>query len=223
MGRLKRLAGTSVGSKAFMAVTGLLLFLFVIAHLSGNLTLWAGRDTMNDYAEFLANRGALLWIFRFLLLSIFVVHVFFGIRLYFQNRAARPVKYQHEDTIEATLASRFMIHTGVILLLFVIYHLLHFTLHVIPTGDVAMVDGRKDVYGMVIAAFSNGWIAGSYIVCMIFLGFHLVHGSKSLFQTLGWDHVLMKPIVNGLAPALAFFVVGGNILLPLSVVLGWVS
>ena len=224
MSRVKRFASTSIGSKAIVAITGLGLFLFLVAHLLGNLTLWAGRDAMNGYAEKLQSLGALLWIMRGGLLALFVVHLATALTLARQNKLARPVPYSRQATLQATWASRQMVLTGLLLLAFLIYHLLHFTFHVIPTGGIAHLEnGHKDVYGMVVAGFSNPLIAISYMVANIVVGIHLIHGSRSLFQTLGWDHPVLKPIVNGLAPGLAIFVAGGNVLLPLSVLLGWVS
>jgi succinate dehydrogenase / fumarate reductase cytochrome b subunit len=223
MGRLRRLVSTSIGAKTIMALTGLGLFLFVIAHLLGNLTLLRGRDAMNDYAALLESMPALIWPARAGLLAIFVIHVTFAARLAHENRQARPEGYRHEDTLQATWASRHMLLTGAVIGAFVVYHLLHFTFHVVPTGEVEMLEGRRDVYGMVVGAFRNGGIVATYVVAQFLLGVHLIHGSKSLFQTMGWDHAVLRPLVHRVAPALAILVAAGNIFLPLSVLFGWVS
>ena len=130
--------------------------------------------------------------------------------------------YAKDATLEATWASRQMVLTGLVVLAFVIYHLMHFTLHLVPPG-IGMDGDRPDVYGMVVAGFSNAPVAIAYVVANALLGLHLIHGSRSLFQTLGLDQVSVAPLVHGLAPALALFVAGGNMLLPLTVLFGWVN
>ena len=214
---------SSIGAKVVMALSGLGLFGFVIAHLLGNLSLLSGRDAMNDYAALIKGMPGLLWTLRIGLFAIFLTHVGFAARLSRENREARPEPYRHEATVQATWASRHMLLTGAVVFLFVIYHLLHFTFHVVPTGGIQMLDGRPDVYGMVVGAFSNVWVGLTYMLANVVLGIHLIHGSKSLFQSMGWDHAVLRPVVQGLAPALAIGVAAGNILLPLSVLLGWVS
>ncbi len=223
MGRLRRLVQTSIGAKMVMGLTGLALFLFVIAHLLGNLNLLRGREAMNGYAASIQGMPALLWPARIGLLAIFITHVAFAARLTRENRQARPERYRHEDTVQATWASRHMLLTGAVVGAFIVYHLLHFTFHVVPTGAIETVDGRPDVYGMVVNAFSNGWIVASYVVAQVLLGMHLIHGSKSLFQSMGWDQAVLRPLVHIVAPVLAIFVAAGNILLPLSVLFGWLG
>ncbi len=122
---------TSVGSKFLMSLTGLGLIAFVIVHMIGNLLVFAGRDALNSYAHMLKENGELLWLARGGLLTIFVVHVILGIRLTLANRAARPVRYQRDATVQASLASRHMLLTGLVLLAFILYHLAHFTLGVV--------------------------------------------------------------------------------------------
>ena len=171
----------------------------------------------------LKSLGPLLWIMRGGLLLLFVSHVAFAVKLNRESMAARPVAYAKDATLKATWASRQMVLSGLVVLAFVIYHLLHFTLHVFPPGIGAEEGGRPDVYGMVVAGFSSAPVAIAYVIANALLGLHLIHGSRSLFQTLGLDQVSIAPVVNGLAPALAIFVAGGNMLLPLTVLFGWVS
>ena len=225
MGRLGRIYGTSIGSKATVAITGLLLFLFLLGHLSGNLLVFGGRDAINSYGEFLRSKPQLLWGARIGLLALLLVHVVTTVRLVLANSAARPVGYARNATVQATLASRYMIHTGIVVAAFIVYHLLHFTLHVVDTGGMRMeelADGhtRFDVYGMLISGFSQPAVAISYVVAMVLLGFHLIHGLKSLFQTLGWTHPSINPLVAFLAPALTLLIVFGNCLIPLSILFG---
>ena len=224
MGRLNRLTATSVGAKMVMALTGLALFLFVIMHLLGNLTLLSGPEAMNGYAEFLQSKPALVWTFRAGLLAILAIHVTFAIRLTLENRRARPQPYAKDGTLKATWASQHMLLTGLVVAVFLVYHLLHFTAHVVPTGEVNTLEsGQRDVHGMVVNAFQHGYVAAIYIIANLLLGLHLIHGSKSLFQTMGWDHPVLRPVVHGIAPALAVLVATGNIILPLTVLFGWVS
>lgn len=222
-GRLRRLYATSIGAKMVMAVTGLLLFGFLVAHLLGNLLIFQGREAMNAYAQFLESKPAIVWPARAVLLAAFVLHVATAFRLWRENRTARPEPYRHEATVQATAASRTMILSGLVVGAFVVYHLLHYTFHVVPTGEVSLLDGRRDVYGMVINGFSNGLVVASYVVAQVLLGFHLIHGSKSLFQTLGWKHDTVNPAIRLLAPALTILIVAGNIFIPLAVLSGLVK
>ena len=222
MARLGRIYRTSIGAKAVVAVTGVLLFLFLIGHLSGNMLLFRGPDAINAYAAFLHSKPAMVWGARIGLLAIFVLHVWTTAKLTMQNSAARPVGYQHDATVKATVASRYMIHTGILVGAFVLYHILHFTVHAIDTGGMGQVDaeGRMDVYTMVVTGFSKPIIALSYLAAMIVLGFHLYHAVKAFFQTMGWRHPTSDRIVNVVAPALAILIAAGNCLIPLSILFG---
>jgi succinate dehydrogenase / fumarate reductase cytochrome b subunit len=222
MARLGRIYRTSIGAKAVVAVTGVLLFLFLIGHLSGNMLLFRGPDAINAYAAFLHSKPAMVWGARIGLLAIFLLHVWTTAKLTMQNSAARPVGYQHDATVKATVASRYMIHTGILVGAFVLYHVLHFTVHAIDTGGMGQVDaeGRLDVYTMVITGFAKPVIALSYVVAMVILGFHLYHAVKSFFQTMGWRHPTSDRIVNVVAPALAILIAAGNCLIPLSILFG---
>ncbi len=216
---------SSIGGKVTMAITGLLLFGFLVAHLLGNLLLLQGADAMNDYAAFLKSKGALLWAARLGLLAVFVLHVVTGIRLARQNRAARPVPYARETTIQASLASRSMVFTGLSTLVFVIYHLLHFTLGVTNPGHFSLEtsSGGHDVYGMVVAGFSVPGIALAYIAFQVVLFFHLTHGVQSLAQTLGLNHDRYTPMIKTASTAVAVLITGGNIFLVLAVLTGLVG
>lgn len=209
-----------------MAVTGLLLFGFVVAHLLGNLQLLAGPDAINGYAKWLHDKGPLLWVARIGLLLVFGLHVATGIRLSRQNRAARPVPYARQDTLQATFASRSMVLSGLSLLAFVVYHLLHFTLGVTNPGHyerkLAGAQGH-DVHAMVTASFQVPGIAIAYAAFMLVLFLHLSHGIQSLAQTLGIHHRRYTPMIKTLSFLLALAIAGGNALLALSVQLGLVG
>lgn len=141
MNLLSRLAGSSLGKKYLMAVTGLLLILFVLAHMTGNLLIYAGPDVLNSYAAGLKHRPALLWGARTGLALVFAVHIWLGLSLARQNRAARGVGYAREATLQASWASRNMVLTGLVLLAFVVYHLAHFTLGVVHEARTQSIPG----------------------------------------------------------------------------------
>jgi len=224
MANFARLYRSSIGAKAVMAITGAMLFLFLIGHMAGNLLVFKGQDALNAYAQGLQNLGAGLWVVRIGLLAVFVAHVATAFRLHHTNREARPVGYYHEDTLKATWASRYMMLTGLVVLTFVLYHLLHFTFHQFAPRGIGLDDqGRKDVYGMVIAGFSNPVITISYLVAHVFLLFHLLHGISSVFQTLGWNNDTINPLVKKGLPALAVLIVFGKMSIALSIWLGLVG
>ena len=220
---------TSIGSKLVMAITGLLLLGFVVAHLAGNLLVFAGREAMNDYAEFLKNQGPLLWVARVGLLAVFALHIANGVLLARANREARPVRYVHESTVQADLPSRTMIRSGLIVLLYVIYHLAHFTFGVTNPEHYALVDevtgeaARHDVFGMLVRGFQNPLIAAVYLAANFVLAAHLSHGIRSAIQTFGWNHPAYNPAVRTAGPALAWLIFAGFASIPTAVLLGIVS
>jgi len=181
---------STVGRKVLMAVTGLLLVLFITVHLLGNLSVFAGPDGINAYAKHLHDLGPLVWIFRLIMLCLFAVHITFGIQLYLENRAATPDNYAIQKTLVTTFSAKTMIFTGLIILVFLLYHLLHFTVqvtnpdisaHHLPL-DAAM---RADVFSMVVLSFQKAFISIVYMIGMIALGLHLAHGVSSWVQTFG--------------------------------------
>jgi succinate dehydrogenase / fumarate reductase cytochrome b subunit len=216
---------TSVGSKYVMAVTGLGLMGFVLAHMLGNLQIYLGRDAINDYGRHLEEMPALLWTARAGLLSIFVIHIVLGIRLWLWNRRARPYRYFYEDTVQATWASRNMLLTGLLVLAFVIYHLLHFTFGVTDPKNYKLslppAKGAHDVAEMVVGGFSQWPVASIYVVLQLALGLHLWHGAGSWLQTLGLNDRRWLRLVQYFGVAFALLIVVGNCSIPLAVLLGW--
>ncbi len=187
------LTQSTVGRKILMAVTGLLLVGFVTIHLLGNLSIFAGPDGINAYAEHLHSLGALVWVFRLIMLVLFAVHITFGVQLSLENRTASPANYALKNRVKTTFSSESMLYTGLILLAFLIYHLLHFTVqitnpeisaHKLPL-DAMM---RPDVFSMVVLSFQKVFISLVYIVGMIALFLHLTHGLSSFVQTFGWNN-----------------------------------
>lgn len=214
----------AVGKKAVMAVTGVILFAFVLGHFAGNLKLYQGPRALNDYAAFLRSAGspelpagALLWTFRAVLIASLALHVWAAWELTRLSRAARPVSYVGGTRIHTTYASRTMRWGGVIILLFVIYHLLHFTW---GTVHPSFVPG--DVYHNVVTGFQVWWVAVFYIAAQVALGFHLYHGLWSMFQSLGLNHPRFNHWRNGFAHAFAWIISVGNISFPLAVLSGLV-
>lgn len=222
---LQKLLRSSIGAKWVMAVTGVLLFLFLIGHLLGNLQLWLGPAAINAYADFLQSKPALVWTVRIGLLVVFVVHVVCGVRLTLENMRARPVGYAREETVQASWASRHMLLTGITTGVFLIYHLLHFTVGAVGGGyEVKIVDPHKlDVYAMMVRGFANPAIALVYISFMVLLYFHLSHGVQSFAQTLGVNHPRFTPAIRRLSVLFALLIAGGNILLVLSCLFGIVQ
>jgi succinate dehydrogenase / fumarate reductase cytochrome b subunit len=216
---LSRARGTTVGLKMTMALSGLVLFLFVLGHMAGNLQVFAGQDRLNSYAASLRGLGPILWMARLILLAALVAHVASAAVLERRNRASRPLPYGRNVPRQASLASRTMLRTGLVILVFVIYHLLHFTFGVAQPGHFGRLDaaGRHDVYSMVVLGFQEPLVTATYALAMVLLGFHLAHGATSLVQTLGGTPVRWKGAVQGLGRGLAMVIVAGNLAMPLSI------
>lgn len=169
-----------------MAVSGLFMLMFLAAHLAGNTTIWGGPDWINSYAEHLHQFPPALWPLRMVMIAVLIVHVFYGITLTLENRRAALGKYAVAKRQAITLSGRTMIWSGLLLLAFMAFHLLHFTFHAIP-GVVRVEDGlgRFDAYTMIVAGFMDKIISGIYILAMLVLFLHVSHGAQSLFQTFG--------------------------------------
>jgi len=215
-----RLFSDSIGRKAVMAITGLLMVLFVLGHLLGNLTIFKGAAGINAYAEGLHKLQPVVWGNRIVMGIAVILHVILAIQVTLENNAAKPDKYAVSKSLRATFASKNMIWTGLAIAVFVGYHLAHFTLRV--TGVQIGTDtlGRLDVFAMVRDSFMLAPIALVYVAAMFAVFFHLTHGIQSLFQTLGLSNAIMLPrygIVGKLLSAI--FLVGlGTI--PLVILVG---
>lgn len=223
-----QLLQSSVGRKIMMAVTGLILIAFVTVHLLGNSSVFFGPNGINAYAEHLHALGPLVWIFRLVMLAVFGLHILLGILLTLENRAATPQAYAIKKRLRTTFAAETMIVTGLVLLAFVVYHLLHFTVHVtnpeISVGTLPLdAMGRNDVFSMVVLSFQKFGIALIYIVAMAMLFLHLSHGIQSFFQTIGWNNDKTLPLFGriGKGVALVFFV--GYISIPVLILAGVVK
>ena len=208
------------GKKAVMAVTGAILFLFVIGHLAGNLQIFEGPEKLNAYGKLLHELGELLWPVRILLLVCVTLHITATVQLALLKKRARPVGYSVKKAIASSYASRTMYWSGPIVLAFVIFHLLNLTAGYYHPG-AAFIDA--DVYHNVVTGFQVWWVSVWYIFSMILLGLHLRHGIWSMFQSLGMNHPRHTPILKSAAWVVALAIVLGYISIPISVMLGVVK
>jgi succinate dehydrogenase / fumarate reductase, cytochrome b subunit len=205
-----RLFSDSIGRKAVVAVTGMFMVLFLVTHLLGNSTIFAGPDGINAYAEKLHGLGPFVWAFRLVMLCLLLLHVIFAVLLTLENRAANPGKYAVKKMLKATFAGETMIWTGLLLLAFLVYHLLQFTVRVTP--DIVLgndAKNRVDVFTMVFSSFRITPIALVYVAAMVTLFLHLSHGVQSIFQTFGLNNDKTMPEFGILGNLLsALFLVG---------------
>jgi succinate dehydrogenase / fumarate reductase, cytochrome b subunit len=229
--RTVRFYEAPIGKKVVMAVTGLVLFAYVVGHLLGNLQIYVGPhgadSQINHYAAFLhspANAGA-LWVIRAFLTLCVVLHIFASAQLWLQNRAARPVPYFKKDDVPTAYAARTMIWSGPIIAAFVIFHVLHLTAGgVVPLRDVAGNAATPDVRANVIYGFHDQpAIAAAYIFAMVLLCLHLFHGVWSMFQSVGANNPSYTPRLKKAAGIIALLIAIGNISIPVAAVAGWLT
>jgi succinate dehydrogenase / fumarate reductase cytochrome b subunit len=227
MNNLTRLFRSSLGKKYVMAVTGLLLFGFVIGHMIGNLQIFAGAPgPINDYAAFLKSKPALLWAARIGLLALALLHIVTAAQLVMENRAARPASYEHgKPPVKTSFAARTIAISGLIIFAFIVYHLMHFTLGVTNPDFLTLKDplDRHDVYRMIVLGFSNVWVSLFYVVATGLLCMHLSHGVSSLFQSLGLKNKTYAPLIDRFAKIAALVIFIGNASMPIAVLAGIVK
>jgi len=215
---------SAIGKKVVMAVTGVFLFGWIFMHMLGNMKMYLGSEHFNEYAKWLRTMGApampndtLLWVVRALLLIAVWFHVQAATQLTLMNRRARPVAYANRDTVVASYASRTMRWSGVIILLFVWYHLGHLTFGKFHPNFV-----KDDPYHNVVAGFQVWWVSALYIIANLALGLHLFHGLWSMFNSLGLNHLRFNSWRRIFAVAFALIITLGNISFPISVLMGFV-
>ena len=208
---------STLGKKWLMAVTGIILFGFVVGHMLGNLQIYLGQEQLDHYAELLQANKPFLWAFRSVLLFCVSVHIWAAVVVWLRNRSARPVKYKMFQPPGLDYAARTMVWSGPIIALFIVYHILDFT---VGTANPDFIKG--EVYHNVIASFSNPGIALVYMAACLLLAFHLYHGLWSLFQTFGWDHPRFGWIRRALAIFFSVLIGAGTISIPLAVLTGFV-
>ena len=203
-----------------MALSGLVLAGFVLGHMAGNLLTFKGPEALNAYAAMLHANLGLLWGVRSVLIISVFAHIWTGIQLTLENRAARAGGPTVEATRRATLSSRTMPYSGLVILGFLAFHLLHFTFRAIALGGVEF---GPDVYKMLLAGFAHPLVAVFYIVSMLLLCLHLSHGVSSVFQTLGLRNERWRSRLDGLATLYAWIIALGFISIPLAVLTGYLK
>jgi succinate dehydrogenase / fumarate reductase, cytochrome b subunit len=218
--RPARFLASANGKKVVMAVTGVILFAFVIGHMVGNLQIYEGPAKINAYGHFLKSIPELLWIVRGTLLLSVCLHIWASIGLALRNNAARPDGYATKKNVASSYASRTMYWSGPILFCFIVYHLLHFTVGVVHPGS-DFVEG--DIYHNMVVSFQVWYVSAWYILSMILLGLHVGHGASSFLQSLGFNHPRHTPVIKKAAAAIAVVLVAGFISIPISVLAGLVK
>lgn len=211
-----------------MAASGLILFLFVIGHLVGNLQIFLGVEAINRYGHFLQSNPELIWPARLVLLSMVGIHIWAAIQVSRENKAARPEQYAVYRPVGSSYASRTMLMSGLIILVFVIYHLLHFTVQtqfINLTGQDFVnfqdPERRHDIFKMMVVGFNNPWVSGFYVLGMALLCLHLSHGTSSMFQTLGWKNKSYGNMLDKLARVVALAIFLGYTSIPVAILLGY--
>lgn len=219
------LPSSTVGRKLLMTVTGQMMLLFVIAHVLGNSTIYFNK--LNAYAAGLHASPLVMWMFRVFMALMLGIHVFYGIVLTLENWNAKPQAYARNRYLNATFAGRFMIWTGSVIAAFLVYHLFHFTVQSIYPQLSAMRNpdtaGRPDVFLMVVGSFRHLPVSLLYIISMVALLLHLLHGIQSSFQTWGLNTERTFPIITrgGTITAMVLFL--GYIAIPVVIVAGIVK
>jgi succinate dehydrogenase / fumarate reductase cytochrome b subunit len=218
-----QLTQSSVGRKIIMAVTGAMLLAFICVHLLGNSSLFVGSAAINAYAQKLHSLGPVVWIFRLVMLGLIAVHIYFGIQLTLENRAATPDKNVQVRRLKTGFAAETMVVSGLVLLAFVIYHLLHFTVRVTNPEIYVPIEGGHgmvDVFVMVTKGFSSVLPVLAYVIAMAFLFLHVSHGFQSLFQTCGLSNDRTLPVVGNVSKLVAVILLVGYASIPLLIIFG---
>jgi succinate dehydrogenase / fumarate reductase, cytochrome b subunit len=234
MNIITNLFQSSVGKKYVMAVTGFVLFLFVIGHLAGNLQIFLGQEAINRYGHLLQSNPELIWPARLVLLLMVGLHIWSATKLSLENKAARPVGYEVYRPVGSTYASRTMLVGGSIVFVFIIYHLLHYTVvvqYLNFTGQnfsafMEKLPGqvppeRHDIYKMMVVGFRNPWVSAFYVLGLAMLSLHLSHGASSMFQSLGWKNEAYRPFLDKASRVVAVLIFLGYTSIPLAVLCGY--
>ena len=236
MNIIKNVFQSSLGKKYVMAVTGFVLFLFVVGHLAGNLQIFLGREAINRYGNFLQSNPELIWPARLGLLLMVGLHIWSAAKISLENKAARPVGYAVYQPVGSSYASRHMLIGGSVVFVFIIYHLLHYTAQVQYlnfTGQnfaafMEKLPGqvpaeRHDIFKMMIVGFSKPLVAGFYVLGLGLLCLHLSHGASSMFQSLGWKNDAYRRILDKAAQVVAVLIFLGYTSIPVAILCGFVK
>jgi len=230
IGFFRNLFCSSLGKKYLMAGTGLLMILFVIGHMLGNLQIFLGAESINRYGNFLQTNVEVLWPVRIALIAIILIHIWSATKLTMENRAARPVAYQHWEPTAASYASRTMMVSGVIVAVFIVYHLLHYTAMVEAVNlkgenfaEFKDANGRHDIYRMMVVGFSQPLVCIFYIIGVGLLCLHLSHGASAMWQSLGWKKRSYGPCLDRMAKRGSALIFLGYVIIPISIWLKWIQ
>ena len=205
-----------------MALSGAMILLFIIGHALGNLLIFSGQNSLNTYAYWLQN-SPMLWVFRITMLMFLLLHSVLAIRLFLQNRSARPVQYAIDQDIQLTFSAKTMILSGVIIFAFIVFHIAHLTLGWVSTTSLEIEAGHNmiDVYSNVVRGFQQPAITTFYVLAVLVIGLHLHHSIKSLFQTLGFHHLNFHQLSDYLAPAMIVVLTLAFMSIPLAALFGF--
>ena len=225
---------SSLGKKYVMAVSGFVLFLFVIGHLAGNLQVFLGREAINRYGDFLQSNPELIWPARLGLLLMVGLHIWSATKITLENRAARPVDYALYQPVGSSYASRTMFVGGCIVLVFIVYHLLHYTaqvqyLNLTGQNFAAFMEPlpghippeRHDIFKMMVVGFSQPLVSAFYVLGLALLCLHLSHGASSMFQSLGWKNDAYRPFLDQAARVVAVLIFVGYTAIPVAILCGY--
>jgi succinate dehydrogenase / fumarate reductase cytochrome b subunit len=219
-----KLYSTTVGKKAIMAASGVILVGYALIHMLGNLQIYQGAEAINTYSAFLHSKPLVLWVARIVLLVAFVLHVYLAVQLWWLNRGARTdYQYPLRRTAATPLerfASRTMIWTGPIFLVYLVFHIVHLTLGA-SMGDYET--HAHDVYANLVNGFSVWWVAIVYIIANLALGLHLFHGIWSMAQTAGLNHKKYNQLIWQIAAFVVAIIAFGNVSIPFAVWTGAVT
>jgi succinate dehydrogenase cytochrome b subunit len=222
LNRPVRFYQAAAGKKVVMALTGVILFGYVLAHMLGNLQVFEGPEALNSYAHFLHSHEGALWVARAVLLLSVVLHIVAAVQLWVLNNKARPVAYVRKADVPTSYAARTMRWSGIIIAAFVIFHVLHLT-----TGDIVPLQAAPadspDAYDNVIMGFQHPAIAIFYIIAVLLLCMHLYHGLWSMFQSAGISHPRYTPGLKRFAAIFAIVVAAGYISIPVAAMAHWIK
>jgi succinate dehydrogenase / fumarate reductase cytochrome b subunit len=231
---VRNLFCSSLGRKYLMAGSGTVMFLFVVGHLAGNLQVFLGPNAINRYGHFLQSNVELLWPVRLTLLAIIAIHIWSASSLTLENRAARPQAYEQWHPTAATYASRTMMMSGIIVAVFIIYHLLHYTVMLQAvnltgkdfhglTETLANHEERHDIYRMMVLGFQQPVVSAFYLVGVGLLCLHLSHGISAMFQSLGWKKRSYGTCLDRGAKWVAALIFLGYSSIPVAILLRWIQ